>query len=125
NNLKKLVGSVTKNILTLSNTEYKLNDLDEKNIEEVTDNLSKTLVNFYNFLDYDNDGKVELVENKNGSISLGDDLKKLQKDTVGIIEPFLNKENNKDKLFIITFVNLLTLLQNENISKSSDKFKNL
>jgi len=101
-----------------------IDESENKIINNVIDKLSLALEAFYEFLDYDNDGKVEIVEKtSDNKIIQGDDIKALLKDINDIKKTFDDK-NNKNIILVITatFAGMSVYFNSEKFTSTKDEF---
>lgn len=95
---------------------------DNKSVNDYIDSLTVVIKNFYNILDYDNDGVVELVDEVNGEKVLGEDVELLKKD-IGDIYNVLSGKGKNTGANIFNMVAIMSLyFSSERFTTTRDDF---
>lgn len=120
-NVSLLVKSLTRNILSLSNAKLQLGSVELKIIDKFLNDLANSVDLFCNFLDYDGDGVVELMQNTHGQIEYGDDIEKMLADIKGVTSSFKNHGNIQTTIIAIVS-SIVLYFTNENIKQTRNDF---
>lgn len=122
-NIKSLATSVSKSVLSLSTNGIKISENDKNNIMTFLNNISSSVSTFCDFLDYNNNGKVELIRrNSDGKIGYGADISAVIEDGKDIINPIFKGDKNVPVIIMSTMTNILSLLTNENIINAKNDY---
>lgn len=122
-NIEKLVTSMVKSVLALSFDNVKISDNDKNNINVFLNNIADSVTKFCNFLDYNNNGKVELIrKDSKGNITYGADISAVITDGESVINPIINGNKNIPVAIISTMTNVLKLLTNDNIVTAKNEY---
>jgi hypothetical protein len=92
-NVRSLVKSLVTDILALTDvSDIKTDPDDVAKVKGFLNNIASAVEKFCDFLDYDGDGKVELVQrNEKGEIVVGEDIELMEKDVDTVKSAFKNR----------------------------------
>lgn len=117
-NIQKLARFIISNVFG-SLVDIKDIDVYTKFINSASNAVEK----FYDFLDYDNDGVVELVRcDEKGKITDGEDIELMINDVKSVLYSY-NITESFSKNVIVVLAQLTAYISNENVIKSRQEFK--
>ncbi|VBB18035.1 hypothetical protein YASMINEVIRUS_498 [Yasminevirus sp. GU-2018] len=121
-NLKLLIKSIASGILALSGAGVKIDAEDLAKVNDFLNNLATSVEKFCNFLDYDGDGVVELVDrNEKGEVVEGEDIKLMIEDGKKVTSTFKKQGDIQTTVFAV-ISSLLTYFTSEHITQTKDDF---
>jgi hypothetical protein len=121
-NIQKLAKTLLTGILKLSDYKINIDPKDDNIIKGFMSSIVIAIEKFCNFLDYDNDGIIELVRhNENGTIIEGEDIELMVKDGKAIINSFKD-QGDPVKTTVVILTQLVAYFMNDRVTLSRKKF---
>jgi hypothetical protein len=126
-NLPNLVKQMAKSILALNGKDYSGNNVsysasDKVRIDAFLTNFNRTTEHFMDFLDYNHDSQVQLVEfeENTGKLDVGKDLQEFINDVKEIGSSFKTNNSPHDKVFSVLSQIFMFMLSDKYVETKED-----